>query len=95
MQVSIEELIAAPRAVVEMFAAGSLPARSKGNATIRQLLPDPLPGMALERIELPPRASFPGVPHTPGAKEYLACESGAIILGSLMIARFAGGQVQQ
>jgi XRE family transcriptional regulator, regulator of sulfur utilization len=81
LQVSIEELIAAPRAVVEMFAAGSLPARLRGNATIRQLLPDPLPGMALERIELPPRASFPGVPHTPGTKEYLACESGAIILG--------------
>lgn len=81
LQVSIEELIAAPRAAVELFAAGSLPARSRGAVTIRQLLPDPLPGMALERMELPPRASFAGVPHTPGTKEYLACESGSIILG--------------
>lgn len=80
LQVSIEELIAAPRAAVELFPAGTLPSRPRGAATIRQLLPDPLPGMALERIELPPRASFTGVPHTPGTKEYLACETGTIAL---------------
>src|SRR5262244_334977 len=80
LQVSIEELIAKPRAAVERFAAGSLPSRVRGAVTIRQLLPDPLPGMALERLELPPRASFPGVPHTPGTKEYLACERGSIVL---------------
>ena len=80
LQVSIEELIAAPRAAVELFPAGSLPARSRGAAKVSQLLPDPLPGMALERIDLPPRASFPGVPHTAGTKEYLACERGAIVL---------------
>jgi transcriptional regulator with XRE-family HTH domain len=80
LHVSIEELIAAPRAAVELFRAGDLPARSKGAATIRQLLPDPIPGMSLERIELPPRASFPGVPHTPGTKEYLACDRGTLVL---------------
>jgi transcriptional regulator with XRE-family HTH domain len=80
LHVSLEELIAAPRAQVEQFPAGRLPARTRGGAMIRQLLPDPLPGMSIERIELPPRASFPGVPHTPGTKEYLACESGAIAL---------------
>jgi transcriptional regulator with XRE-family HTH domain len=80
LQVSIEELIAAPRAAVELFKAGSLPSRTRGNVTIRQLLPDPLPGMAIERLELPPRSSFPGVPHTPGTKEYLACAAGEILL---------------
>jgi XRE family transcriptional regulator, regulator of sulfur utilization len=80
LSVSIEELIAAPRAAVELFPAGSLPARTRGAATVRQLLPDPLPGMALERIDLPPGASFPGIPHTAGTKEYLACESGVIVL---------------
>jgi transcriptional regulator with XRE-family HTH domain len=78
--VSIEELIAAPRAAVELFPAGRLPARQKGGATVRELLPDPLPSMSLERLELPPRASFAGVPHTPGTKEYLACEAGQIVL---------------
>src|SRR5262249_6016837 len=67
-------------APVERFPAGSLPSRSRGAVTIRQLLPDPLPGMAIERLELPPRTSFVGVPHTPGTKEYLACERGRLIL---------------
>src|SRR5262249_26316874 len=55
--VSIEELIAAPRAAVELFTAGRLAERTRGAARIRQLLPDPIPGMSIERIELPPRAS--------------------------------------
>src|SRR5215468_1537405 len=80
LQTSIEELIAAPHAPVERFPAGSLPSRSRGSVTIRQLLPDPLPGMAIERLELPPRTSFVGVPHTPGTKEYLACERGRLVL---------------
>ena len=80
LQVSIEELMAEPRASVELYRPDRLPARTRGGATIRQLLPDPLPGMSLERLELPPRASFAGVPHTPGTKEYLACESGSLVL---------------
>ena len=82
LQVSIEELIAAPRAAVELFPAGTLPSRTRGTATLRQLLPDPLPGMSIERIDLPPRASFPGAPHTPGTKEYLACETGTLVLAA-------------
>jgi XRE family transcriptional regulator, regulator of sulfur utilization len=78
--VSIEELIAAPRTACELFPAGTLPTRSKGTATIRQLLPDPMPGMSIERLELPARASFAGVPHTPGTKEYLSCETGRLVL---------------
>ena len=77
---SIEELIAAPRAAVELFPAGALAVQTRGAAQLRQLLPDPLPGLSIERIELPPRASFAGVPHTPGTREYLACETGTIVL---------------
>jgi transcriptional regulator with XRE-family HTH domain len=80
LQVSLEELLAEPRAGVELYHPDRLPTRQKGGAIIRQLLPDPLPGMSIERLELPPRASFVGVPHTPGTKEYLACESGGLIL---------------
>jgi transcriptional regulator with XRE-family HTH domain len=82
LHVSIEELIAAPRASVELFKAGSLPAQTRGACTLRQLLPDPLPGMSLERLDLPPRSSFVGMPHTPGTKEYLACETGTIVLAA-------------
>lgn len=43
-------------------------------------LPDPIPGMEIDRMELPPGAHMTGIPHTPGTREYLACEAGAIVL---------------
>ena len=49
---------------------------------LRNLLPDPLPGMVLDRMELPPRSQLTGVPHMPGTREYLACEAGTIVLAT-------------
>ena len=36
--------------------------------------------MQIERIELPKGTRLIGVPHTPGTREYLTCESGEIEL---------------
>jgi quercetin dioxygenase-like cupin family protein len=36
--------------------------------------------MEIERMALPPRARMTGVPHTPGTREYFACETGTIEL---------------
>jgi quercetin dioxygenase-like cupin family protein len=36
--------------------------------------------MEMDRIELPPGGRMPGVPHTPGTREYLTCETGEIVL---------------
>ena len=47
---------------------------------MRKLLPDPIPGMEIDRIELPPRGKMIGVPHTAGTQEYLACELGEVLL---------------
>ena len=80
LQVSIEELIAAPRASCRFYPKGSLPTRTPGQASVRKLLPDPIPGMEIERIELPPKGRMTGVPHTPGTREYLTCEAGSLIL---------------
>src|SRR5579871_814378 len=80
LQVSVEELLAAPRAAATLYPSGSLPVRSRAEATLRKLLPDPIPGMELDRIEIAPRGRLPGVPHTPGTREYLVCETGAIEL---------------
>src|ERR1041385_6248464 len=44
LQVSIEELLSAPRATARFYARGSLPVRTPGEATVRKLLPDPIPG---------------------------------------------------
>jgi XRE family transcriptional regulator, regulator of sulfur utilization len=80
LQVTLEELVAAPRAAAKHYAAGTLAARKRGLVTVRTLLPDPIPGMAIERLELPPGARMIGVPHTDGTTEYLTCESGRIVL---------------
>ncbi|HWB81643.1 MAG TPA: XRE family transcriptional regulator [Nannocystaceae bacterium] len=53
---------------------------ARGEVAIRKLLPDPLPGLDVERIELPAGAGFAGVPHTPGTREYLTCEIGTLEL---------------
>jgi transcriptional regulator with XRE-family HTH domain len=80
LQVSIEELISSPRSSVKHYPAASRPTRTRGDVVIRKLLPDPIPGMEIDRMELPPRARMTGIPHTPGTTEYLTCESGIIQL---------------
>jgi len=80
LQVSLEELVAAPKAVAKAYPRGSLPSRTRGNVVVSSLLPDEVPGMQIERIELPRQARLVGVPHTPGTREYLTCEAGHIEL---------------
>ena len=80
LQVSIEELISSPRAACRLYARDTLPTRSPGQVLVRKLLPDPIPGMEIDRIEVAPGGRMTGVPHTPGTREYLTCESGEILL---------------
>lgn len=80
LQVSIEELISSAPAAARFYPRDTLPVRSPGQVTVRKLLPDPIPGMAIERMELLPQARLTGVPHTPGTREYLTCEMGEIAL---------------
>ena len=79
-QVTLEELIAAPRSEARHYPKASLPLKSRGAVWIRKLLPDPIPGMEIDRMELPPRVKMAGVPHTPGTREYLTCEHGSVEL---------------
>ncbi len=80
LQVRLDELLAAPRQPARHLTAAELPTRSKGQVAIRKLLPEPLPGLDIERMVLPPHARMAGVPHTPGTREYLTCERGEIEL---------------
>jgi transcriptional regulator with XRE-family HTH domain len=80
LQVSIEELIAAPRSAVKHFPASAVPVRMRGPVAIRKLLPDPIPGMEIDRIEIPAGARLVGIPHVPGTTEYLTAEKGTIVL---------------
>lgn len=80
LQVPVEELLAPPRATARRFLAAELPVRTRGTVELRQLLPDPIPGTQIERMELPPGARMSGVPHMPGTREYLTAERGEIEL---------------
>ena len=81
LQVPLEELIAVPLAACRLYEAGSLPKRVRGTGVeVQKLLPDPLPGMEIDRMELPPGSRMTGIPHTPGTREYLVCEAGEITL---------------
>lgn len=80
LQISLEELISAPREACKFYPANSLPRQTRGQASIRKLLPEGLPGVEFDRIDLSPGARFAGVPHRSGTREYLTCEKGVIQL---------------
>lgn len=80
LNLSIEELIGPPRATGRLYRAADLPHRLRTDVRLSKLLPDPLVGIDIERMELPPGAGMRGAPHTPGTREYLFCEEGAVRL---------------
>lgn len=80
LAVRLEELIGAPKASARLFRAAELPLRKRGEVQVRRLLPEPMPGLEIERMELSAGARMAGVPHTPSTREYLTCERGQIEL---------------
>jgi quercetin dioxygenase-like cupin family protein len=56
---------------------GSVPGQG---ARLRALLPEAIPGLDISRMELAAGGQLAGVPHTPGTREFLTCESGHIEL---------------
>lgn len=80
LNVSVEELMAKPRGKCLLLKAQDIPEklRASGAVRIKKLLPDPIPGMEIDRIELNPGALMGGVPHTKGTKEYFTCFIGQI-----------------
>lgn len=80
--VTVEELLAPPRSACRLYLAADLPVRRRGGGAMRRLLPEPLPGLELDRLELEPDGVLVGVPHTAGTREYLTCEAGRIELSA-------------
>lgn len=83
LQISLEELLSAPRGQGRLHKRESLPIEKKGvdgRITVTRLLPDPIPGMEILRMELPACSRFAGVPHRPGTREYIYCEEGELAL---------------
>ncbi|HHO53099.1 MAG TPA: XRE family transcriptional regulator [Deltaproteobacteria bacterium] len=80
LQVTLDELISPPRASARRYPAAELPCTRRGAVEVRQLLPDAIPGVTVERMSFAPCSRLVGVPHTAGTREYLMCERGQLQL---------------
>lgn len=80
LQVSIEELIRSPRSEVKLIKAQDVPLekKSKNKVFVEKILPDPIPGMEIDRMTFSPNSRFKGTPHIEKTKEYLYCSSGSV-----------------
>lgn len=80
--VSIEELIGPPRTACQLFPAAQAVVKRRGDAKVRALVPEKLPGLDIVRMEIAPGGVMQGTPHTPGTREYLTCERGTVELAA-------------
>lgn len=80
LNVSIEELVGAPRSEFQLIPADKVRERKRQDAKLRPLVAEALPGLEISRTELAPGGRMSGVPHTTGTREYLTCESGQVEL---------------
>jgi XRE family transcriptional regulator, regulator of sulfur utilization len=80
LQVSIEELIGPPRTAARLFPAGEVRIRRRQGARTRPLVPEAIAGLDISHMELVPGGTLVGIPHTPGTREYLTCETGRMEL---------------
>ena len=80
LNVSIEELIGTPRGDIELIPSTAVRERKRQGARLRPLVPAPLPGLEISRMQLERGGRMVGVPHTAGTREYLTCERGTVEL---------------
>ena len=80
LNTSIEMLLISHKATCKIIPAIELKTiiRSQGDVVIVKLLPDPIPGMEIDKIELSIGGRMRGSPHSAGTKEYLHCIQGEI-----------------
>ncbi len=76
--VSLNELLVPPLKPFKFYSANSLVTQKRNQAMIIKLLPDPIPNMEMDRIEIEPNGRMIGAPHIPGSREYFHCIEGHI-----------------
>ena len=82
LQARLEELIGPPKAAARLYRKHELPTRQRGLVHVRKLLPDPIAGLEIERMDLPTGSGMSGIPHTAATREYLTCERGRVELAA-------------
>lgn len=82
LQISVEELIAKPRENTKLIKACDVPVvtKFKSQVSVEKLLPDPIPGMEIDRMTFVPGGRLKGAPHISRTKEYLYCSEGSVFV---------------
>lgn len=80
LQTSIDQLLTPQRTKTTLIKADETPIqeRAQGHVKVYKLLPDKLPSMEIDRMEIEPGFNMKGIPHAPGTKEYFHCVQGEI-----------------
>lgn len=79
LHVPLEELLAPPESKYKHVKAEDIPVvKQKSGVTVYGLLPDPISGMEMSRMEFEPKGRNQGVPHLPGTREYFTCIQGTV-----------------
>lgn len=78
LQVTVEELLSPPRVACKLIRSEELPRVKKGSSVLIRLLPDPIPGMVMDRMEIEEGSRLSGVPHVEGTREYFTCIRGEV-----------------
>ena len=82
LNIPIEHLLSPSKAICKKYEASELKKlnRSNGDVLITKLLPDPVFGMEIDKIEVNPKAKMRGIPHASGTREYFHC-----LVGEFMV----------
>jgi transcriptional regulator with XRE-family HTH domain len=76
--VRLDELVSPPRATGRLVPAAEVVEHDRGGVSVRELLPEPIPDVVVERLCFGVGTGMRGSPHTAGTREYLYCERGRI-----------------
>ncbi len=82
LNVSLEELLSRPKEDYKLIKSNDVKKilRGHGQAIIKKLLPEPIPGTEIDHFELKAQAKMVGVPHLPHTREHLIVLEGSIIV---------------
>lgn len=85
LHIPIEQLLTPQEVICKLIPSQDVPVqlRSQGGVKIYKLLPDSLPNMDIDRIEVESGSQMKGTPHPAGTKEYFHCIQGEMTVGVL------------
>jgi transcriptional regulator with XRE-family HTH domain len=85
LHISIEKLLTPKTAVCKLISAIDIPLQTRGQGLVEvfTLLPENLPNMNIERLEIESGGAMKGTPHAIGTKEYFHCIQGEMTINVL------------